>query len=59
MAYVSIQSFERTFNAGLSKLIPTALATGTFNAGLLATLVDTFGGHVHCADGVLEYAPME
>ncbi|OEU14455.1 MFS general substrate transporter [Fragilariopsis cylindrus CCMP1102] len=43
LTYVSIQSFEGIIGSALSKLIPTALATGTFNSGLLATLVDTFG----------------
>lgn len=41
--YVSIQSFEGVIGSALSKVIPTSLATGTFNSGLLATLVDTFG----------------
>lgn len=27
----------------MSKLVPADLATGTFNSGLLATLVDTLG----------------
>jgi hypothetical protein len=43
ITYVSIQSFEGIIGSALSKVIPTALATGTFNSGLLATLVDTFG----------------
>ena len=43
ITYVSIQSFEGVIGSALSKVIPTALATGTFNSGLLATLVDTFG----------------
>jgi len=43
VTYVSIQSFEGVIGSALSKVIPTALATGTFNSGLLATLVDTFG----------------
>ena len=41
--YISIQSFEGVIGSALSKLIPTALASGTLNSGLLATLVDTFG----------------
>lgn len=41
--YMSIQSFEGVIGSALSKLIPTALASGTLNSGLLATLVDTFG----------------
>jgi hypothetical protein len=43
LTYVSIQCFEGVIGSTLSKVIPTALATGTFNSGLLATLVDTFG----------------
>eukprot|EP00536_Pseudo-nitzschia_multiseries_P007807 jgi/Psemu1/305252/fgenesh1_kg.188_\ len=43
VTYVSVQSFEGIIGSALSKLIPTALATGTFNSGLLATLVDTSG----------------
>mmetsp|Transcript_4427 Transcript_4427/g.9923 ORF Transcript_4427/g.9923 Transcript_4427/m.9923 type:complete len:247 (+) Transcript_4427:108-848(+) len=43
VTYLSIQSFEGIIGSALSKLIPTALATGTFNSGLLATLVDTLG----------------
>ncbi|KAG7344808.1 putative sugar transporter [Nitzschia inconspicua] len=43
ITYMSIQSFEGIIGSALSKVIPTALATGTFNSGLLATLTDTFG----------------
>ena len=43
LTYISIQSFEGVIGSALSKLIPTALAAGTFNSALLATLVDTFG----------------
>jgi len=43
LSYLSIQSFEGVIGSCLSKVIPTALASGTFNSGLLATLVDTFG----------------
>jgi len=43
VTYLSIQSFEGIIGSALSKLIPSALAEGTFNSGLLATLVDTFG----------------
>lgn len=43
MCYISIQAFEGVIGSTLSKVIPTALASGTFNSGLLATLVDTFG----------------
>jgi Major Facilitator Superfamily len=42
-SYLSIQAFEGVIGSTLSKVIPTALASGTFNSGLLATLVDTFG----------------
>ena len=41
ISYCSIQSFEGIIGSALSKVIPTALASGTFNSGLLATLVDT------------------
>jgi Major Facilitator Superfamily len=43
LTYSPIQCFEGIIGSALSKLIPTALASGTFNSGLLATLVDTFG----------------
>jgi len=43
IAYVSIQSFEGVIGSTLSKVIPTALASGTINSGLLATMVDTLG----------------
>jgi hypothetical protein len=43
LSYLSIQAFEGVIGSTLSKVIPTALASGTFNSGLLATLVDTFG----------------
>ena len=43
VSYISIQAFEGVIGSTLSKVIPTALASGTFNSGLLATLVDTFG----------------
>jgi hypothetical protein len=41
LAFCSIQCFEGVIGSTLSKVIPTALASGTFNSGLLATLVDT------------------
>jgi hypothetical protein len=43
LSYISIQAFEGVIGSALSKVIPTALASGTFNSGLLATLVDTSG----------------
>mmetsp|Transcript_20176 Transcript_20176/g.55705 ORF Transcript_20176/g.55705 Transcript_20176/m.55705 type:complete len:1122 (-) Transcript_20176:3667-7032(-) len=43
LSYLSIQAFEGVIGSTLSKVIPTALASGTFNSGLLATLVDTAG----------------
>ena len=43
VTYLSIQAFEGVIGSTLSKVIPTALASGTFNSGLLATLVDTLG----------------
>jgi Sugar (and other) transporter len=43
LTYLSIQAFEGVIGSTLSKVIPTSLASGTFNSGLLATLVDTFG----------------
>eukprot|EP00934_Nitzschia_sp_Nitz4_P008662 Nitzschia sp. Nitz4//scaffold15_size197535//168//2951//NITZ4_001543-RA/size197535-processed-gene-0.229-mRNA-1//1//CDS//3329537610//8652//frame0 len=41
--YMAVQTLEGVIGSALSKLIPTALASGTFNSGLLATLVDTLG----------------
>ena len=43
LSYLSIQAFEGVIGSTLSKVIPTALASGTLNSGLLATLVDTLG----------------
>ena len=43
LSYLSIQAFEGVIGSTLSKVIPTSLASGTFNSGLLATLVDTLG----------------
>jgi hypothetical protein len=43
LTYLSVQAFEGVIGSTLSKVIPTALACGTFNSGLLATLVDTLG----------------
>jgi len=43
ISYIFIQSFEGVLGSALSKVIPTSLASGTFNSGLLATLVDTLG----------------
>jgi hypothetical protein len=37
LTYISIQSFEGVIGSALSKVIPTALASGTFNSGLLAS----------------------
>lgn len=42
-SYLSIQAFEGVIGSTLSKVIPTALASGTVNSGLLATLIDTLG----------------
>ena len=43
LCYMSIQAFEGVIGSALSKVIPTALASGTLNSGLLATLTDTLG----------------
>jgi len=43
IVFCSMQAFDGVVGSVLSKVIPTALATGTFNSGLLATLVGTFG----------------
>ena len=43
VSYLSIQSFEGVIGSTLSKVIPTALASGTINSGLLATMTDTLG----------------
>ena len=43
ISYLAIQSFEGVIGSTLSKVIPTALASGTINSGLLATLTDTLG----------------
>jgi hypothetical protein len=43
LTYLSIQTFEGVIGSTLSKVIPTALAAGTLNSGLLATLVDCSG----------------
>jgi Major Facilitator Superfamily len=54
MTYLSIQTFEGVIGSTLSKVIPTQLASGTFNSGLLATLVDTFGRT--CGDNFITIA---
>ncbi|KAL3781343.1 hypothetical protein ACHAWO_010731 [Cyclotella atomus] len=43
LVFCSVQAFDGVVGSVLSKVIPTALATGTLNSGLLATLVGTFG----------------
>mmetsp|Transcript_15380 Transcript_15380/g.31200 ORF Transcript_15380/g.31200 Transcript_15380/m.31200 type:complete len:526 (-) Transcript_15380:94-1671(-) len=39
----SVQAFDGVAGSVLSKVIPTSLASGTLNSGLLATTVGTFG----------------
>ena len=60
VTYISIQSFEGVIGSALSKVIPTQLASGTFNSGLLATLVDTSGrslGDLYISvAGMMEFA---
>ncbi len=41
IVFCSMQAFDGVVGSVLSKVIPTALATGTFNSGLFATLVGT------------------
>lgn len=48
LSFCSIQCFEGVIGSTLSKVIPTALASGTFNSGLLATLVDTVRSNLFC-----------
>lgn len=43
LTYLSVQTFEGVIGSTLSKVIPTALASGTINSGLLATMTDAFG----------------
>ncbi|KAL7522716.1 hypothetical protein ACHAWX_007399 [Stephanocyclus meneghinianus] len=43
LVFCSVQAFDGVVGSVLSKVIPTALATGTLNSGLLATVVGTFG----------------
>ena len=45
LVFCSVQAFDGVVGSVLSKVIPTALATGTLNSGLLATVVGT----VSCA----------
>lgn len=54
LTYIAIQTFEGVIGSTLSKVIPTQLASGTFNSGLLATLVDTFGRT--CGDNFITMA---
>lgn len=41
LVFCSVQAFDGVVGSVLSKVIPTALATGTLNSGLLATIVGT------------------
>eukprot|EP00970_Alexandrium_tamarense_P008475 scaffold1618_cov196-Alexandrium_tamarense.AAC.35 len=41
LVFCSVQAFDGVVGSVLSKVIPTALATGTLNSGLLATVVGT------------------
>jgi hypothetical protein len=41
LVFCSVQAFDGVVGSVLSKVIPTALASGTLNSGLLATLVGT------------------
>jgi len=43
LTFASIQALEGVVGSALSKVIPTALASGTWNSGLLATLIGTAG----------------
>eukprot|EP00542_Grammatophora_oceanica_P002493 CAMPEP_0194068692 /NCGR_PEP_ID=MMETSP0009_2-20130614/87233_1 /TAXON_ID=210454 /ORGANISM="Grammatophora oceanica, Strain CCMP 410" /LENGTH=566 /DNA_ID=CAMNT_0038721815 /DNA_START=84 /DNA_END=1784 /DNA_ORIENTATION=+ len=43
IAFGAIEACESFVASLMSKVVPVALASGTFNAGLLATLVGTFG----------------
>ena len=43
LVFCSIQAFDGVVGSVLSKVIPTALAAGTLNSGLLATIVGTLG----------------
>lgn len=54
LSYLSIQAFEGIIGSTLSKVIPISLASGTFNSGLLSTLVDTFGRA--CGDNFISLA---
>lgn len=41
LVFCSVQAFDGVVGSVLSKVIPTALATGTLNSGLLATVLGT------------------
>eukprot|EP00957_Ditylum_brightwellii_P126596 9649046-Ditylum_brightwellii.AAC.1 len=41
ITFCSLQAFDSVIASNLSKVIPTALASGTLNSGLLTTLVGT------------------
>merc|ERR1719203_1783647 len=43
VAFGSIEACESFVASALSKVVPSALASGTFNSGLLTTLVGTSG----------------
>mmetsp|Transcript_30019 Transcript_30019/g.55234 ORF Transcript_30019/g.55234 Transcript_30019/m.55234 type:complete len:701 (-) Transcript_30019:82-2184(-) len=43
LVFCSVQAFDGVVGSVLSKVIPTALASGTLNSGLLATVIGTFG----------------
>ncbi|KAL3804058.1 hypothetical protein HJC23_006449 [Cyclotella cryptica] len=46
LVFCSVQAFDGVVGSVLSKVIPTALATGTLNSGLLATVVGTVSASV-------------
>merc|ERR1719491_1858919 len=43
LVFCSVQAFDGVVGSVLSKVTPTALASGTLNSGLLATVIGTFG----------------
>ena len=48
LVFCSVQAFDGVVGSVLSKVIPTALATGTLNSGLLATVLGTVSSSFSC-----------
>lgn len=53
VAFSGVEACESYIASLISKVVPSALAQGTFNSGLLATLVGTVRTSLHCCGGLI------